>query len=957
MFLERPASGLHTHRHYQTDIIDPETFKFLAASAHEELDPDLKVFMAVGGWTFNNPGPTATVFLDIAWSKSNQKAFFKSLISFMSTYNFNSIDLNWEYPVANDQSGRPKDFKNFPKFMANLKKALKASGGRDGLSITLPASYWYLQHFDIAKLQKSVNFFNIMSYDLHGAWDGHSKWLEPQLNSHTNLTEITNTLDLLWRNNIDPNNVVLGLAFYARVFAASSPSCMEPGCLFQSGGNAGIIKIMETQDVKPTFNKDAAWLTYDNTNIFKLKVQFASSQCLGGVMVWAVSHDLPHGNYSRALGEAANRKVTAIALPALLEEDVNVYKVNKQCKWTNCLDGCPSGWTHVGRSDDGTNGEAIIDHNNCPTGTDHFFCCPPNSPVPTCGWYHHRNGNCNGKANCPSGMLEVRSNMYHCQIQAENYEVACCTYQNIPSMKLYKQCDITQIVNSSTGSGGHLCNNCPTDSVRVGLHVTQPCDSGGRVACYKPKYHTLNTHEDKYTDEIKRIKKSLKEFLGNPVCPREVDPFGYKPLDALSLRWGPDLHFLHHRASSKAAIDDVHILLYTLTFVAAPPTTSQMMELWVLYISPAYKNVTLENIRNYAQEWWNWANTQRHEFITIIMCNFEHFNNMWGGNKHNVLNFARVSRRPIEITWPDGSEDTWRALGVSFTHPVACLLSFASTFSPPLARTAEKAVANSRWPQYTFGYLHSGFCASGAYASCPHVQAVPRGHLALTTKNVSFPVKHKIELKTIGIWAEHGTHGSLPSGKSAPANLPPIPLAYATTHLRSQVLVNPPPKKGGATGHIPLNQIFNALGSTRNNGGFVLLKEGLNSAKGKVLCPLLLPGCGLYTVELTKLNYEQMWNGHYPTDTDKTKALAKNTHRASAEEVLKRIREVAGVISYINYPANQAAIVQEAHDAETEICLADDSWVANGNPEREIGVKWWRQRSAGIRFGMGSIDY
>ncbi|KAL2802321.1 hypothetical protein BJX63DRAFT_437997 [Aspergillus granulosus] len=141
-------------------------------------------------------------------------------------------------------------------------------------------------------------------------------------------------------------------------------------------------------------------------------------------MVWTVSHDLPGGNYSRALGEAANRKATAIALPALSEDDVQINTVNEQCKWTNCLDGCPSGWTHVRRSDDGSNGEAFIDHNDCPTGLDHFFCCPPEMPVPTCGWYHHRNGNCNGKDNCPPGMLEIGSNRNHCKNLARNYEVA-----------------------------------------------------------------------------------------------------------------------------------------------------------------------------------------------------------------------------------------------------------------------------------------------------------------------------------------------------------------------------------------------------------------------------------------------------------------------------------------------------------------------------------------------------
>src|SRR5690606_26123936 len=77
-----------------------------------------------------------------------------------------------------NRGGRPEDFENFPKFMANLKHALESTGGRDELSITLPASYWYLQHFDLKKLSPHVDYFNIMSYDLHGTWD-QGKWKRP----------------------------------------------------------------------------------------------------------------------------------------------------------------------------------------------------------------------------------------------------------------------------------------------------------------------------------------------------------------------------------------------------------------------------------------------------------------------------------------------------------------------------------------------------------------------------------------------------------------------------------------------------------------------------------------------------------------------------------------------------------------------------------------------------------
>lgn len=39
----------------------------------------------------------------------------------MSTYKFDGIDLDWEYPVADDRGGRKEDFANFSKFLANLK--------------------------------------------------------------------------------------------------------------------------------------------------------------------------------------------------------------------------------------------------------------------------------------------------------------------------------------------------------------------------------------------------------------------------------------------------------------------------------------------------------------------------------------------------------------------------------------------------------------------------------------------------------------------------------------------------------------------------------------------------------------------------------------------------------------------------------------------------------------------
>lgn len=320
IYPEQIPLGVYTHINFAFATIDPNTFEvkpavtedialYARVAALKRQDPDLKVFIAVGGWTFNDPGPTATTFSDIARSEANQRVFIKSLVSFMSTYNFDGVDIDWEYPAADDRNGRAEDFTNFPIFIHNLKTALKGTGGRDGLSITLPASYWYLQHFDIKKLVNDVDWFNIMSYDLHGTWDKGNKWTGAYLNAHTNLTEIQDAIDLLWRNDITPDKVVMGTAFYGRAFTVSSTSCTGPGCTYESGGRPGycsrevgillgseIVDLVAEKSITPRLYKDAAvkvaswddqWVAYDDADTFQLKLDFIRGQCMGGVMVWA----------------------------------------------------------------------------------------------------------------------------------------------------------------------------------------------------------------------------------------------------------------------------------------------------------------------------------------------------------------------------------------------------------------------------------------------------------------------------------------------------------------------------------------------------------------------------------------------------------------------------------------------------------------------------------------------
>ena len=189
-----------------------------------------------------------------------------------------------------------------------------------------------------------------MTYDLHGTWDLDSEFVSPVLDAHTNLTEIKLALDLLWRNNINPDKVVLGLAFYGRALVPSDPGCTKPGCLFASGAprlpcsgevsvalNSEIVDILHSNPkLDPKLDKDAAanllvygdgnnWVSFDDGKTFKLKANFAKSECLGGVMVWAVSHDTRDAKFSLALADAIGE------VPALpIEDDGKVIVRTKQ---------------------------------------------------------------------------------------------------------------------------------------------------------------------------------------------------------------------------------------------------------------------------------------------------------------------------------------------------------------------------------------------------------------------------------------------------------------------------------------------------------------------------------------------------------------------------------------------------------------------------------------------------
>ncbi|KAJ5295557.1 hypothetical protein N7508_010378 [Penicillium antarcticum] len=149
------------------------------------------------------------------------------------------------------------------------------------------------------------------------------------------------------------------------------------------------------------------WASYDDDDNYKLKIEFAQKTCLGGVIVWAVSHDTADGKSTNTLAGWAPQSKSMI----LWEVDNDVVTTS--------------------RSDPGhRDGELMLEERVCEDGLLHTLCCSKEA-VPKCGWYTHNNGKCD--STCPNVMFEVGLTTTAC---SSGYQAASCEKVK-DSTKLY----------------------------------------------------------------------------------------------------------------------------------------------------------------------------------------------------------------------------------------------------------------------------------------------------------------------------------------------------------------------------------------------------------------------------------------------------------------------------------------------------------------------------------------
>jgi len=100
----------------------------------KKINPKLKTMLAIGGW---NEG--SIKYSGMAASPASRKDFVDSVLEFLAKYDFDGLDLDWEYPAA--RGGKPEDKDNFSSLVRELKSAF---GSRYLLTAAVTAGKWFI---------------------------------------------------------------------------------------------------------------------------------------------------------------------------------------------------------------------------------------------------------------------------------------------------------------------------------------------------------------------------------------------------------------------------------------------------------------------------------------------------------------------------------------------------------------------------------------------------------------------------------------------------------------------------------------------------------------------------------------------------------------------------------------------------------------------------------------------
>ena len=284
--------------------------------ALKKRNPSLKVLLSLGGW-----GGCETCS-DVFSTDNGRQEFSRSVKGLLDYFKADGIDLDWEYPAISGFPGHrfvPEDKPNFTKLVMELRKAI---GNKNEICFAAGGFTQFLEEsIDWKKVMPIIDRVNLMTYDLINGFSTVTGHHTPLFSTPQQKESTDNAIHFLDSIGIPANKLVIGAAFYARIFEnvdSANNGLYQPGKFKRGVPYKAFPKVLAPDSgfvyhwdpvAKAPWMYNAAqklFVTYDDTTSMRLKTAYAADKKLNGIMFWQLGED----TYSNGLLDAIyNEKV------------------------------------------------------------------------------------------------------------------------------------------------------------------------------------------------------------------------------------------------------------------------------------------------------------------------------------------------------------------------------------------------------------------------------------------------------------------------------------------------------------------------------------------------------------------------------------------------------------------------------------------------------------------------